>query len=348
MKKKKTILALIILTTFSIWGINKWRTSSSADMPNAVWVQASAVKETNLPLETHIVGTLVARSVEITPEVAGHVDEIFFKDGAMVKQGDVLIQLDDAVFKAQHQSAKAQLKYSENDLKRKVFLGKQGAIAQQAIDQADADFKEKKALAKERKVMLNKMKLLAPFDGVVGKGKINLGDYVTVGQSLVTLTDTKHLRIEYTIPEKYFALVKAGQEVKVTSTAYPGKAFSGKVSFISPTINPDNRSISLYAEIANEDNLLAPGMFVNATQLLGNEERALMIPAKSLVPILDGEQVYKIVDGKAYSVTVIIGKREQDKVQVIEGLSPGDKVITDGQLKIKNGMPVKIKTETLA
>lgn len=346
--KKKTILTLIILTTFAIWSINKWHASSSTDMPNAVWVEASAVKEKNLPLETYIVGTLVARSVEITPEVAGHVDEIFFKDGAMVKQGDVLIQLDDAVFKAQHQSAKAQLKYSENDLKRKVFLGKQGAIAQQAIDQADADFKEKKALAKERKVMLNKMKLLAPFDGVVGKGKINLGDYVTVGQSLVTLTDTKHLRIEYTIPEKYFALVKIGQEVKVTSTAYPGKIFSGKVSFISPTINPDNRSISLYAEIGNEDNSLAPGMFVNATQLLGNEEKALMIPAKSLVPILDGEQVYKIVDGKAYSVSVLVGKRQQDEVQVIEGLAPGDKVITDGQLKIKNGMPVKIKTETLA
>src|SRR5262249_53736473 len=153
-------------------------------------------------------------------------------------------------------SAKAQLAYSDNNYKRMVLLGKEGAIARQAIDQADADLKEKQASADESEVRLNKMLLTAPFDGMVGKFKVNPGDYVNVGQSLVTLTDTKHLRVEYNVSERHLATLKRGQEVKLTAAAYPGKAFSGTVSYISPTINTDNRSLSLYADVPNDDGLL--------------------------------------------------------------------------------------------
>lgn len=224
-----------------------------------------------------------------------------------------------------------------------VLLGKRGAIAKQAIDQAEADLKERQADADESEVMLNKMTLIAPFDGVVGKSKVSPGDYVTIGQSVVSLTDIEHLRIEYNVPDKFKPLLKIGQNVRISTTAYPGKIFSGKVSFISPTINTDSRSISLYADVPNDNNLLAPGMFVDIIHTLDSDERVAMIPARSLVPILDGEQVYKIVEGKAYAVTVLIGKRSTDSVQITQGLAPGDVVITDGQLKVKNGLPVKIK-----
>lgn len=341
--KKKIIVSVAVLV-IATWGVVKYYSKSSAPNPEGVWVQTSVVQETTLPLEAHATGNLVARSVEITPEVAGHVEKILFKDGTFVTRGTPLIELDDAVFKAQSQSAKAQLSYSENDYKRKMLLGKQGAIAQQIIDQAEADMKEKRAIAQEKEVMLNKMTLTAPFDGVVGKVEVNPGDYVTIGKGLVKLTDTKHLRVEYNVPEKHLPALKSGQEVKVTTTAYPGKVFLGKVSYISPTINTDNRSISLYADIPNNENLLAAGMFVNVVHLLGSDERALMIPSRSLVPALEGEQVYKVVDGKAYSTTVLIGKRDKDTVQVTQGLAAGDSVITDGQLKVKNGMPVKIKS----
>jgi membrane fusion protein, multidrug efflux system len=342
MTKKKIILSVIALALLS-FGVIKYYTNSATPKPTGVWVQASKVKETTLPSEAFATGTLVARSVEITPEVAGHVVKIHFKDGTFVHRNDALVQLDDAVFKAQYQSAKAQLAYSENDYKRKLLLGKRGAIAQQAIDQAEADVKEKRAIAEEKEVMLKKMLLTAPFDGTVSKSEVNLGDYVTMGKRVVTLTDTKHLRVEYNVAEKYLPSLKLGQTVNITTAAHASKVFSGAVSYLSPTINTENRSVSLYADIANDDNLLASGMFVNVTQLLGKNERALMIPARSLIPILDGEQVYKIVDGKAYAVTILIGKREKDDVQVIQGLSPDDVVITDGQLKVKNSMPVNVK-----
>jgi membrane fusion protein (multidrug efflux system) len=341
--KKKTILASLLVLAV-IWGIHKYRSSSASSQPNAVWVQAIKVQESSLPLQAQAIGSLVARSVEITPEVSGHVREIYFHDGAFVKQDTALIQLDDAIYKAKHESSKAQLSYSENDYKRKSLLGKQGAIAQQAIDQAYADLKEKKANTQESEVMLNKMRLAAPFDGMVGKSKVNLGDYVTTGQSVVTLTDTQHLRIEYNVPEKFLPLLKPGQEVKITAAAYPNKTFIGKVSFISPTISVENRSISLYAEVSNDNNELAPGMFVNVTQSLGSEEKVVMVPARSLVPALDGEQIYKILDGKAYAVTVLTGKRANEYVQVTQGLKPGDFLITDGQLKLRNGMPVQVKS----
>lgn len=343
MHKKKIILLVIVVFSMVAWGAMKFYAHPKVPTAPEVWVTTSKVKPTTQPLNVHAIGSLVARSVEITPEVAGHVKNILFKDGSPVKAGDPLIQLDDAIYASKFASAKAKLIYSENDFARKTSLGKQGAIARQAIDQADADFKEKKAEADESNVMLNMMRLIAPFDGVLGKCKINPGDYVNVGQSLVTLTDTKHLRVEYNIPETYLPRLKLGQEVTITSAAYPNKIFIGKVAFISPTITLENRSVALYAEVLNNEGLLTAGMFVDVNQILGTKKDVLLIPARSLVPILDGVEVYKVVDGKALAVPVTTGKRISDMVEVKQGLSSGDDVITDGQLKVRNGMPIKIK-----
>lgn len=343
MKKKLVILLLVILSA-GTWIYFKYRSPSQESAPEAVWVQTGVVKTSTLPLEAKAIGTLVARSVDITPEFAGHVRSIYFRDGESVTKDSPLIQLDDSVYKAKYESTKAQLAFSQNDYNRKNLLVKQGAVTRAAIDQAEADLKEKTANTQENAVMVSKMRLTAPFDGVVGKSKVNPGDYVTTGQSIVTLTDTRHLRIEYSVPEKFLPLLKTGQKVKLTTSTYPGKEFSGTVSFISPTVDTENRSVFLYADVPNESSELAPGMFVNVTQFLGAQENVLMIPARSLVPILDGEQVYKVVNGKAFAVTVIIGRRLDDNVQVVQGLSPGDVVITDGQIKIKNGMPVQTKS----
>lgn len=342
--KKKILIGIMLAGAFTLAGGYRFYHRSSAAGLNAVLVKASQVQETDLPREIHVIGTLTARTVQITPEIAGHVNAILFKDGSEVTRGMVLVQLDDAVFKAKHESAKAKLFYSENNFRRMALLGKKGVVAQQAIDQAESDLKERKADLDENGVMLNKMKLSAPFDGVVGSSRANPGDYVTVGQSIVTLTDTRHLRIEYTVPEKYLPLLKIGQTVQVTASAYPGKIFTATLTFISPTINADNRSIALYAEVDNSDKLLAAGMFVEASQSLGSTEHALMVPSRSLMPVLDGAQVFKIVDGKAFSVDVVIGQRTADNIQILHGLSKHDVVITDGQMKVKNGMPVKVQS----
>ena len=222
-------------------------------------------------------------------------------------------------------------------------LAKKSFVSQQTMDEVEANLKERRASAEENEVFLKRMQLTAPFAGVVGKSKINLGDYVNVGQPLVTLTDIKHLRIEFNVPEKYLSSLQLGLQVKITTAAYPGREFTGKLAFVAPTISADNRSVGLYAEVTNEDGALKPGMFADVQLSLGTEHHALLVPSRALVPMLDGQQIYKVVSGKASAVTVVIGKRVGDDVQITQGLSPGDKVITDGQLKVKNGMPVKMK-----
>jgi membrane fusion protein (multidrug efflux system) len=192
-------------------------------------------------------------------------------------------------------------------------------------------------------VELNNMLLVAPFDGVVGKSLVSPGDYVTVGQALVSLTDTKHLRVEYTVAEKYFALLKLGQEVHVTSSALPGKEFTGKVAYVAPTLNVENRTVSVYAEVPNDNQVMSPGLFVNVTQSLGSREHALLVNAMSLVGTIDGEQVFSMKNGKAVATPVEVGQRMLDNVEILKGIDEGDSVIVAGQQKIRDGEDVVVK-----
>jgi membrane fusion protein (multidrug efflux system) len=345
MKKKKIILPTIfILALFSLFAFYKWRHVSPGMQMPETWVKTVAVQESSLSLEVKAIGTLTARGIDITPEMAGHVHRILFKDGSEVAKGADLYQLEDAIYQTKNHLAQAKLAFSKMNYGRAKTLLRKGVLAKQALEQAEADYKEKQADADDSAVTLAKLHLKAPFAGKVGKSQVSVGEYITVGQALVRLTDTKHLRVEYTLPETYVSDVSLGQTVVVKTAAYPQQRFYGKVAYISPTVSAENRALHLYAEIDNEKNVLTPGMFVNITQSLGTKARSLMIPARSLVPVLEGEQVYKIVDGKAYVVNVLTGKRDKEQVQVLEGLKIGDQIITDGQFKVKNGMPVKIQT----
>lgn len=346
-RSKKMIIGLIVVLLIVGWFIHK-RQHPSAQLPmqDSVLVEAKKVSQGHISIEAKTVGTLVAsKSIQVTPEVAGKVSSILVHDGELVKQGTPLIQLDDQVYKAKAESAKGNLTYISTNYKRMVLLDKikKGVISQQDIDKAFADLKEKKALVEETSVLAQKMLLVAPFEGRLGKIKINPGEFVNVAQPLVSLTDIHHLRVEFAISEKYLRFIKQGQQVILTTTAFPGKQFYGKIGFISPTINTEDRTVALYADVPNEDDRLTAGLFMNVTHLLGQEDNALLIPAVSLVATIDGQQVYKVVNGKAVAQPIKIGQRTTDQVQILEGLTLNDTVVTSGQQKIKDGMPVKIK-----
>jgi len=342
MKRKKILSA--VLAMMAIFWYVKHHNNANQDEQNAVMVEATTVKESTVPMEAHALGTLTARSIEITPEAPGHVKKVIVQDGVQVKAGELLLQLDDEVLSSKFDSMQAEYNYTRGNYQRMLPLGKRGFVAKDTIEKVEAELKRKKAELQESEVMLNHTKLVAPFSGMVGKCKVSMGEYVNVGQSVLTLTDIQHLRVEYNIPERYLSALRLGQEVKITSAAYPGKVFTGKVSYISPTINAENRSLALYADVPNDKHELASGMLVDVVQSLGSTEHALLIPARSLVPMLDGMQVYKIVKGKAYAINVVVGKRTENDAQIIQGLAAGDMVITDGQMKVKNASAVKTKT----
>lgn len=343
----KKIIFLSLLVVSLCWGFylhqHKNHTLPSvAQQTMAAAVDVVPVKVGALPREVHAIGTLVAaKQMQIIPEVNGQVLHIFFQDGVFVKEGTPLIQLDDAVNKAKLASVKANLAYSQADYQRKVILKQRGAISGQAVDQAKAELQEKKAAAEEAAIMVNKMRLVAPFDGVLGKANINVGDYVTAGQNLVSLTDVKHLRAEYVVSEKYYSQLKLGQRITITTTAYPNQEFGGTLTYISPTINTADRTIGLYADLANENQLLTAGLFVNVTHRLGLQTGILMVPAASLVPTIDGQHVFKIVDNKAISVPVKVGHWVKDAVEIVSGLDKQDQIVVAGQQKLKTGMMVR-------
>lgn len=347
MKKfnKFWVLALVgIIATSVIIYKNLW-TTVKPPLPEPVWVQTDKVKQMTLPLEIRTIATIEAASVEVSPEIAGHVRQILFQDGAFVKKDTPLIQLDDAVYQVKLASVKAKYKYSKNQYERMLLLSKKGIISQQSIEQTEAELKEKKADLDEQEVILKKMRLIAPFDGVVGRSKVNLGDYVTVGQSTINITDITHMRVAFHLPAKYLPLIKLGQTIKVYTTTQNTHFLEAKISYIAPTVNPESRSIQIYADLSTgiEEGSIKPGMLVNIIHVLKNNNQALMIPARSLIPILDGMQVYKIKKDQAVAVKVNIGERLDNLIQITNGLKVGDVVITDGQQKLKNNMPVHIK-----
>ncbi len=344
MRLKKRLIIVGILAVIAGYVVFNHYQSSAYPHPDATFVKVDKVKQGSIPVEVQSVGTLVAaNNIQIAPEIAGTVAKVLFQDGEFVKQGTPLIQLDDAVYQARFASVQADYQLSETTYDRMSILAKKGIISKQDMEKAAADLKEKAAAEQENKVNLNGMLLTAPFDGMVGKSKVSPGDYVSVGQALVSLTNIRHLHVEYNIPEKYLGLIQMGQEISVTATAFPGKVFKGKVAFISPTINTQDRTITLYAEIPNESLTLRSGLFVNVTQSLGADDTALLVPAKSLMATIDGHQVYKVVNGKAQSVPVEIGLRTTDSVQILKGLTANDAVVTEGQEKIRDGADVAVK-----
>ncbi len=338
--KFKIILIVIgvVAATLIVWKVT--RGAAAQSLPDTV-VQTASVKETNLPQRVEAIGSITATTIDISSEAAGHIAAIDFADGAAVKKGDVLIQLDDSLLKTKILSTTAQYQYSKASFERLHKLSK-NIVPQQSIDQAETEMKQNQAAMQEADVLISKMKLSAPFDGVVGQRKVNVGDYVNVGQSVVTLTDTSHLRVEYHLPEKYLPDLKLGQTVELTTAAYPDKTFKGVIAYISPTIDTNSRTISLYANLDNSEATLAAGMFVNIRQTLGVTKNALLVPARSLVPGLSGNQIFKVVDGKAISSDVQVGLRTNQMVEITQGLSAQDVVITDGQLKVQNGQPVTV------
>lgn len=339
--KGKVITASLTLVAIGFVAI-KWQHPVVASKSLTPYVKTATVTLKSLPLEADAIGSLVAKSVTISPEMTGHISKVSFNDGDHVKQNDKLYQLDDAVYRAKYASSMAKYSYSKTNYQRMVMLGKKGAVAKQAIDEAKATLGEAKAAADEAQVLLQKQALTAPFSGVVDKSLVSSGEYVTGGQPLVKLVDNAHLRLEYVLPEQYLPNIKLGQTVRLHTAAYPDKTFSGRVAFIAPSVNPESRTVALYATIENSDGLLSPGMFVDIAHVLAKSKSMALIPERSLIPILDGQQVYTLTNGKAYAKKIKIGARHGDMVEVLDGLKKEDVIITDGQMKLKNGSQVNV------
>lgn len=310
-------------------------------------VEAARVRIEAVLDEVTAVGTLRSNeSVILRPEIAGRIAAIDFAEGEPVEQGRALVSLDDSTHQAELADAKATLNLAERTFKRLDELYGKGSTTARERDEALAKLESARAALQLSQARLDKTDVTAPFSGILGLRRVSPGDYVTPGQDLVNLEDIDPLKVDFRIPERYLSSLSDGQEIRVRVDAFPDRAFTGKVYAIDPQIDPAGRSIAIRARIDNPERVLRPGLFARVRLIVDQRPRAMVVPEQAIVPRGEERYVFRVVDGKAALTRVRVGQRRAGDVEIVDGLSAEDTVITAGQLKLRDGVPVTVLEET--
>ena len=292
------------------------------------------------------------QGVKVSAETGGRVSRINFKSGAVVKAGDVLIQLDTASEDAQLASAEATASLARANLTRVRKLSKQNLASQDALDSAEAKVKETVAQAHNMRALIAKKTIKAPFSGRLGLRLINLGEILREGDDIVSLQTLDPIYVDFSIPQKSLLRLKPGLEVRVTVDAAPDKTFTGKILATNPEVDPVTRSVRVRAKIANPDEILRAGMFANASVVMPEKQTVLPVAATAIAYATFGDSVFVVEQQKndqsgetelvLRQQFVRLGQARGDFVDVIDGLNAGETVVTSGVFKLRSGMKVVI------
>lgn len=355
LNKKRSLVIIVVvagLASAAYFGLvlNQRNPAPKAAL-GALAVEAEPVRQANLDDVLSAVGTLrAAESVVLKSELAGRISRILFNDGAAVKAGAPLVLFDSAIQQAQVNQARAERDLADAKLRRTQELFDKKFLSAAALDDAKASEQIAEARLALAQANLEKMSLRAPFDGVIGIRQISVGDYVKEGEALVNLEDLRSMKVDFRVPERILGRLAAGQQVMLQTDAYPAQEFPARVSAIDVAVDASGRSLLIRAELKDSTKRLKPGMFVRVGLVLESRQAALVIPEEALVTTQGRLSVFRVIDGKASSVAVRTGLRSQVKgramVEILEGLSAGDIVVTAGQIKIRgNDVPVRVLSD---
>ena len=288
------------------------------------------------------VGSLKSNeSVVLRPEIAGRIAAIHLREGMPAAKGAVLVALDASTQAAELRQAEANLALSQANHRRTEELYEKKFVSARARDEAGANLKVLEAAVALAQARLQKTQIRAPFAGIVGIRNVSVGDYVKEGQELVNIEDIGALKADFRLPESYLSRLRKGQSVEVSTDAMPGQTFKGTLDAIDPLLDASGRAISLRARLENPDLKLRPGMFVRVRLAFGGERQGLAVPEEALVPAGNDNFVFRVAEGKAQRVMVKVGQRRGATVEITEGLKAGDEVVSAGQLKLRDGVPVR-------
>jgi membrane fusion protein (multidrug efflux system) len=306
----------------------------SGGMP-PMTVETAKVELQPLSAGFEAVGSLRAdESVVVRPEVAGRIVKIHFAEGSHVAAGQTLFELDDSQARASVNEAAANLQNSQRVVDRARELVAQKLISQSDADKAVAQLGVDQARVASARAALAKMTLSAPFAGQIGLRSVSIGEFVNVGQDLVTLVQLDPIEADFSVPETLLSQLSKGQKFTLEVDAFPGKTFDGQVLAIDPVVDANSRSIRLRAQVPNPDSKLMPGQFARLQlAAAGDSGEALLVPEQALMQEGETRFVYTVVAGKAKKTTVKTGRRVPGQVEIVEGLKAGDVVITAGQAK---------------
>lgn len=314
--------------------------------PPAV-IAAAEVRTDDWRPHLNAVGSLVAvQGIFVTNEAAGKVRAIYFRSGEEVSQGDVLLELDDSVDQANLEGALAGRRLAEVRFNRLRDLLEKNAVSQADYDEARANLDNAEAQVSSQRELLQQKQIRAPFSGRLGIRQVDVGEYLSPGSPIVPLESLNPIYVDYSLPEKDLNRISVGQELTVTVKAWPDRVFRGEISAINPGIDPETRNVRIRGTLQNPEQLLRPGMFAQVNTLLPLRENVPTLPRTAITYATYGQSVFLIReegDGLVVeSRQVVTGDVRDGRVEIVSGLEVGDRVVSAGQNKLRNGQPVRI------
>ena len=323
--------------------------------PPPTSVNIATAKSEIIPNLLTAVGDLAAvHQVNVTSDVNGRITDILFTAGASVKKGTPLLQMFDGPEQGDLANFKAQQRVAQISLDRAKQLMERQVGPQATVDSAQAAFDQASASIAKTEAIISQKLVRAPFDGELGVRKVEVGQYLTAGTQIVSLTDLSALFANFTVTEKDSGHLKVDQTVRIAVDAYPGRTFEGKITTIEPQIATETRNIRVQATIQNPDRILKPGMFATTTVVLPDKPPVVTVPETAVDYTLYGDSVYLLTEkkeeGGKTSLTVTrtfvqAGNRIEGRAEILKGLKDGDRVVSVGQLKLQSGSAVTISTD---
>jgi membrane fusion protein, multidrug efflux system len=351
---------LLALLVGALVGFNWFRSYKIAEFfannkPPPVSVSVGEAKSEVIPNLLATVGDLAAvHQVNVTSDVSGRITDIMFAPGSNVKEGTPLVQMFDAPEQADLASFKAQATVAQLSLERAKQLAARQFGPQATVDQAQAAYDQAVAGIARTQAIISQKLVRAPFDGELGVRHVEVGQFLTAGTQIVSLTDLSELYANFTVTEKDSGELKVGQRVTISVDAYPGRRFEGKITAIEPQIAIETRNVRVQATIANPDRILKPGMFATTTVALPDNPPVVTVPETAVDYTLYGDSVFLIAETKdnngksglsAVRTFVRTGKRVNGRTEIVSGVKPGDRVVAVGQLKLQSGAAVTISAD---
>jgi membrane fusion protein, multidrug efflux system len=361
MAKRMFLMLGAVLLVLSSLGFVKFRQIRSAVQAGAAFqpppeaVTSIIARQEQWPATMTVIGTMEAvHGVVVSADLPGTVDRINFNSGETVHAGDVLVELDTRQERAQLAALEAQRDLARVNYGRIQQLTNEGVLSRQEYDQATAQQKQTEANVGEIKATIERKTIRAPFSGVLGIRKANLGQYLAAGNAIVPLQALNPIYVDFGVPQQEAGKVRVGSTVRLTSEDVVGRVFRARVNALDSVVNEGTRNIQVQATLSNPDGKLKPGMFVQVELGVGANRQAITLPASAISYAPYGDSVFIITDLKDPKGHTYRGVRQQfvkiaasrgDQVAIISGVNPGDEVVTSGVFKLRNGGAVQVNNK---
>ncbi len=350
----KTFLIVIGIIIMILVGIVLVKGPQFAPPPPFVMppesVSSGVAKEMVWENSVGAVGTLRAsQGVTLSAEVSGTISKIHFESGQSVQQGDLLFELDTSAERAQLEAARASAELAEVNLNRTRELRASRSIAQSELDTAEARAKEAKAALSQIQAQLEKKVIRAPFSGRLGIREVDLGEFINPGAPVVSLQSVDPIYVDFSLPQQQLSKVATGYPLRLSLDTYPDQVFEGKVEAVDPELNLNNRMFRIRGALANKDGRLVPGMFATVDVIQPESSTVVAVPGTAVYYQAFGNTVFVIKDSDEGKVVeqrfVKVGRTRGDFVSLLEGVAPGEEIVTAGVFKLFNGRSVVVNND---